>query len=86
MADSVYNPNTGDIEVSFSSLDKTKAVGGFASVDDTNIMNMSEQNQIYPRQQRTGVQRGDQQINGLIKVVDDSGRTIIMLGYSPGAF
>lgn len=86
MADSVYNPNTGDIETTFSSLDKSKMKEGFAEISDTNLNNISEQSQIAPRYVRTGELRGDQQVRGLIKTVDSSGRVVVMMGYSQGAF
>lgn len=86
MADSVYNPNTADIQTSYEQLGKTKMTQGFATIDDMNMDNIAEQNQIAPRQNRTGESRGDQQVRGLIKVEDRSGRVVMMLGYSPGAF
>lgn len=86
MADAVYNPNTADIQSEFSELGKTKMKQGFAEIDDNNIDNIAQQNQIAPRTVRTGESRGDQQIRGLIKAVDRSGRTVVMMGYKPGAF
>jgi len=86
MAESVYNPNTGDIETPYEELKTSRMSDKFMTIDDTNITNLAEQNQIAPRQQRTGQQRGDQQLRGLIKVVDRNGRVVVMMGYSPGAF
>jgi len=86
MADSVYNPNTADIDTSYQQIKTTKMTQGFASIDDMNLNNIAEQNQIAPRQTRTGEARGDQQIRGLIKAEDRSGRVVVMLGYSPGSF
>lgn len=86
MAESVYNPNTADIQTEYEQLGKTKLTKGFAQIDDTNIDNIAEQTQLAPRQVRTGELRGDQQIRGLIKVEDRSGRTVVMMGYSPGSF
>lgn len=86
MAESVYNPNTADIDSSFQQIGKTKMTQGFASIDDMNLNNIAEQNQIAPRQTRTGESRGDQQIRGLIKTEDRSGRVVVMMGYSPGSF
>lgn len=86
MADAVYNPNTADIQSQFDQLGETKLTQGFRSIDDNNIENMAEQNQMAPRQVRTGEFRGDQQIRGLLKVVDRSGRLVVMTGYSPGSF
>lgn len=86
MADAVYNPNTADIETSYEQLGKTKMKQGFAEIDDMNMEDIAQQNQIAPRQVRTGEMRGDQQIRGLIKAEDRSGRVVVMLGYSPGSF
>lgn len=86
MAESVYNPNTADLQTEYEQLGKTKLSKGFAEIDDTNIDNIAEQTQLAPRQVRTGEMRGDQQIRGLIKVEDRSGRTTVMMGYSPGSF
>lgn len=86
MAESVYNPNTGDIQTPYEELKESKLRDTFMQIDDTNITNLAEQNQIAPRLQRTGEQRGDQQVRGLIKVVDRTGRVVVMMGYNPGAF
>ncbi len=86
MADAVYNPNTADLQTSYEQLGKTKMMQGFAEIDDMNINDIAEQNQTAPRNIRTGEMRGDQQVRGLIKVEDRSGRVVMMLGYSPGAF
>lgn len=86
MAESVYNPNTADIQTEYEQLNKTKLTKGFAEIDDTNIDNIAEQMQLAPRQVRTGELRGDQQIRGLIKTEDRSGRIVVMMGYSPGSF
>ncbi len=86
MAEAVYNPNTADIQTSFEQIGKTKMTQGFATIDDMNIDNIAEQNQVAPRQVRTGEFRGDQQIRGLIKAEDRSGRVVVMMGYSPGSF
>lgn len=86
MAESVYNPNTADIQTEYEQLNKTKLTKGFAEIDDTNIDNIAEQMQLAPRQVRTGELRGDQQIRGLIKTEDRSGRVVVMMGYSPGSF
>ena len=86
MADAVYNPNTADIQTSFEQLKKTKMTQGFQEIPDNNLDNIAEQNQIAPRQVRTGEMRGGQQIRGLIKAEDRSGRVVVMLGYSPGSF
>lgn len=86
MADAVYNPNTADIETTYEQLGKTKMSKGFAEIDDMNMEDIAQQNQIAPRQVRTGEMRGDQQIRGLIKAEDRSGRVVVMMGYSPGSF
>lgn len=86
MANSVYDPNTGDLVTEFSEIKKTKMKQGFNEVDYTDVNAIAQQNQIAPRQVRTGELRGDQQVRGLIKVEDRSGRLVMMLGYSPGAF
>lgn len=86
MAEAVYNPNTADIQTSFEQIGKTKMTQGFAEIDNMNIENVAEQNQVAPRQVRTGEFRGDQQIRGLIKAEDRSGRVVVMMGYSPGSF
>lgn len=86
MAESVYNPNTADLQTEYEQLNKTKLTKGFAEIDDTNIDNIAEQTQLAPRQVRTGEMRGDQQVRGLINTVDRSGRTVVMMGYSPGSF
>lgn len=86
MANSVYNPNTGDLVTEFSEIKKTKMKQGFNEINYTDINAMAEQQQIAPRQVRTGELRGDQQVRGLIKVEDRSGRVVMMFGYSPGAF
>ena len=86
MADAVYNPNTADIQTEFAELGKTKMTKGFAEIDDNNLDNIAQQTQIAPRAVRTGEYRGDQQIRGLIKTVDRSGRTVVMMRYSPGSF
>lgn len=86
MANSVYDPNTGDLVTEFSEIKKTKMKQGFSEVDYTDVNAIAQQTQIAPRQVRTGELRGDQQVRGLIKVEDRSGRLVMMLGYSPGAF
>lgn len=86
MANGVYNPNTGDLVTEFSEIKKTKMKQGFNEIDYTDVNSIAQQNQIAPRQVRTGELRGDQQVRGLIKVEDRSGRVVMMLGYSPGAF
>lgn len=86
MADAVYNPNTADLETPYEGLDTSKLTKGFREIQDVNLTNISEQTQMAPRQVRTGEMRGDQQIRGLIKVEDRSGRTVVMMGYSPGSF
>lgn len=86
MAESVYNPNTGDLVTQYEQLDKSNMTKGFVEIPDTNINNIAEQMQMAPRQVRTGEFRGDQQLRGLIKVEDRSGRIVMMMGYSPGAF
>ncbi len=86
MANSVFDPNTGDLVTEFSEIKKTKITQGFNEIDYTDINAMAQQQQIAPRQVRTGELRGDQQVRGLIKVEDRSGRVVMMLGYSPGAF
>lgn len=86
MANGVYDPNTGDLVTEFSEIKKTKMKQGFNEIDYTDVNSIAQQNQIAPRQVRTGELRGDQQVRGLIKVEDRSGRVVMMLGYSPGAF
>ncbi len=86
MADAVFNPNTADIQTQFDQLNPTKLSQGFRTIDDNNIENMAEQQQMAPRQVRTGEFRGDQQIRGTINTVDKSGRTVVMMGYKPGSF
>lgn len=86
MANGVYDPNTGDLVTEFSEIKKTKMKQGFNEIDYTDVDSIAQQNQIAPRQVRTGELRGDQQVRGLIKVEDRSGRVVMMLGYSPGAF
>ncbi|ATW62243.1 hypothetical protein CQ476_42 [TM7 phage DolZOral124_53_65] len=86
MANSVFDHNTGDIVTKFSEIKKTKMDQGFREIDYTDVTAMSQQHQIAPRQVRTGELRGDQQVRGLIKVEDRSGRIVMMFGYSPGAF
>lgn len=86
MANSVFDPNKGDIITEFSEIKKTKMKQGFNEINYTDVNAMSQQKQIAPRQVRTGELRGDQQVRGLIKVEDRSGRVVMMLGYSPGAF
>ncbi len=86
MAGNVFDQNTGDLVTEFSEIKKTKMKQGFNEVDYTDINAMAQQQQIAPRQVRTGELRGDQQVRGLIKVEDRSGRIVMMLGYSPGAF
>ena len=86
MADAVFNPNTADIQSQFDQLGETKLTQGFRTIDDNNIENMAEQQQMAPRQVRTGEFRGDQQIRGTISTVDRSGRTVVVMGYKPGSF
>lgn len=86
MANGVFDHNTGDLVTEFSEIKKTKMKQGFNEIDYTDINAMAQQQQIAPRQVRTGELRGDQQVRGLIKVEDRSGRLVMMLGYSPGAF
>lgn len=54
MADAVYNPNTADIETTYEQLGTTKMSKGFAEIDDMNMEDIAQQNQIAPRQVRTG--------------------------------
>ena len=86
MANGVFDHNTGDLVTEFSEIKKTKMKQGFNEVDYTDVNSIAQQNQIAPRQVRTGELRGDQQVRGLIKVEDRSGRVVMMLGYSPNSF
>ena len=86
MSEAVYNPNTADLVTQYDQLGKTKMKQGFNEIPDMNIENIAEQTQLAPRQVRSGESRGDQIIRGLTKVEDRSGRTVIMMGYSPGSF
>ena len=86
MAEAIYNPKTGDLVTEFDQLGVSKMKRGFAEIADANIDNIAEQNQTAPRNVRTGQTRGDQQIRGLYKVEDPSGRIVVMLGYTTGAF
>lgn len=86
MAEAVYNPNTNDLNPSFSQLKKSDLKKGFDEIDNVSEENIAQQTQIAPRQTRTGKTRGDQQIEGLIKVQDNTGRVVMIMGYSPGAF
>lgn len=86
MANNVFDPTTADLVTSFEQIKKTEMTKGFAEIGDTDINNMANQSQIAPRLVRTGELRGDQQIRGLIKVEDRSGRVVMMFGYSPGSF
>lgn len=86
MANNVYDPTTADVVTTFGELKTTKMTKGFAEIGDTDVNNMANQSQIAPRMVRTGQLRGDQQVRGLIKVEDRSGRVVMMMGYSPGAF
>lgn len=85
MANSVFDPNTGDLVTEFSEIKKTKMKQGFSEIDYTDINAMAQQQQIAPRQVRTGELRGDQQLRGLLKVEDRSGRTSVMMGHSSNA-
>ena len=86
MANNVYDPTTADVVTSFSQLKSSEMTKGFAEIGDTDINNLAQQSQIAPRMVRTGQLRGDQQVRGLIKVEDRSGRVVMMMGYSPGSF
>ena len=54
MADSVYNPNTASLETSFSQIKETKLTTKFEEIDNTVVGNIAQQQQITPRQVRTG--------------------------------
>ena len=86
MANAVYDPNTNDLVPSFSQIKQSKLEKGFAEIDNVSEDSIAQQNQIAPRQTRTGMTRGDQQIEGLIQIKDRNGRVVMMMGYSPGAF
>jgi hypothetical protein len=86
MADSVYNPNTASLETSFSQIKETRLTTKFEEIENTVVGDIAQQQQITPRQVRTGETRGDTQLRGLIKAEDRSGRIVAMFGYSQGAF
>ena len=86
MANNVYDPAVADVVTTFGQIKKTEMTKGFAEIGDTDINSMANQAQIAPRLVRTGELRGDQQVRGLIKVEDRSGRVVMMFGYSPGSF
>ena len=49
MANSVYDPNTGDLVTEFSQIKKTKMTQGFTEIDYTDVNAIAQQNQIAPR-------------------------------------
>lgn len=82
MNNNVFNQNTGDIISQREQIKKTNLTRGFAEIGYTSVEDLQQQNQIQPRQVRTGQTRGDQQIHGMQKVEDDNGRIVVMLGHS----
>lgn len=83
---SVYDPNTGDLVPSVTKLVPASMTQDFKSINNVDEASMSKQGQISPRQTRTGVTRGEQTIKGCIKIKDDTGKVVVILGYQPGAF
>lgn len=78
----VFNQNTGDIISERTQSKETKMMQGFREIGYTSVEDTQQQQQIAPRQVRTGQTRGDQQLRGLTKVEDRNGRTVMLMGYS----
>lgn len=78
----VFNQNTGDIISERTHSKETKMMQGFREIGYTSVEDTQQQQQITPRQVRTGQTRGDQQLRGLTKVEDRNGRTVMFMGYS----
>ena len=76
----VFNQNTGDIISERTQSKETKMMQGFREIGYTSIEDTQQQQQIMPRQVRTGQTRGDRQIRGLDKVEDRNGRVVMMMG------
>lgn len=76
----VFNQNTGDIISERTQSKETKMMQGFREIGYTSIEDTQQQQQITPRQVRTGQTRGDRQIRGLDKVEDRNGRVVMMMG------
>lgn len=76
----VFNQNTGDIISERTQSKETKMMQGFREIGYTSIEDTQQQQQITPRQVRTGQTRGDQQLRGLTKVEDRNGRVVMMMG------
>ena len=78
----VFNQYTGDLISERKQSTETKMMQGFREIGYTSVEDIQQQQQITPRQVRTGQTRGDQQLRGLTKVEDRNGRVVMMMGYS----
>ena len=78
----VFNQNTGDIISERTQSKETKMMQGFREIGYTSVEDTQQQQQITPRQVRTGQTRGDQQIRGLNKVEDRNGCIVMVEGQS----
>ena len=82
----MYNQSVADIDAPLGQSKTTKLDNDFFAVSDVSIQDIAMQNQIAPRQVRTGNTRGDQQIKGVTTVVDTNNTVRIIMGYKKGGF
>nr|DAT46574.1 MAG TPA: hypothetical protein [Caudoviricetes sp.] len=81
MANSVYDPKTGDLVNEREQLKKTNLTKGFNEINYTDVNQLAQQPQIAPRQVRTGEMRGDMQLRGALKAQDRNGRIVAAFGF-----
>lgn len=77
-----FNSNTGDLVTQYEQSKKTDMMQGFREIGYTSVEDVQQQQQITPRQVRTGQTRGDQYLRGLQKTEDRNGREVVLVGYS----
>jgi len=79
----VYNKNTGDLVNNYGQIKPSELKKGFSEIEYTSIDGIQEQQQITPRQIRTGINRGDTITHNLYRTRDErTSRDLILWGYS----
>jgi len=81
-----YNSEIADVIRPLGQSTVKKRQTGFSTIPDVPILNTTNQTKINARDVRTGQLRGNQQIRGLITIMDEMGRNVLIMGYSPGSF
>lgn len=77
-----FNSNTGDLVTQYEQSKKTDMMQGFREIGYTAVEDIQQQQQITPRQVRTGQTRGDQYLRGLQITEQRNSRQVVVIGQS----